>query len=86
MGTGLLLTTCKFCGKSYLVGVNGKDVRKKKFSGGKCEGVPFIAFGQDEIDRIEGGVSEGDEIPCPGCGKTVKVVGPDDPKKEDDKL
>ena len=63
MGIGLLFTTCKSCGKSYLVGVNGKDIREKKFSGGRHEGVPFIAFGQDEIDRIEGGINEGDDIP-----------------------
>jgi hypothetical protein len=85
MGIGLLFTTCKSCGKSYLVGVNGKDVREKKFSGGRTGGVPFIAFGQDEIDRIEGGINEGDEIRCPGCGEMVKVVGPDNPKKEEDK-
>lgn len=60
--------TCKGCKKSYHVGINDKDIRKRP---GSNEG--FFAIGHDELDKIKKSIMKGDKIPCPNCGKECTV-------------
>jgi len=59
------------CGKDRLVGINGKDIRKSKTSGGSVDGVPFMAIGNEEIDDKP---QLPTEIPCDKCGTLTKVI------------
>lgn len=63
----LQFVTCKNCNSSYMVGFMGKDVRRQKLNGGKCEGIPYVAIGCNEIiDSPK--IKSGEVIPCPHCG------------------
>lgn len=41
--------SCKKCNKSYLVGVEGRDIRNAQKSTGDFQNTPFMAIGNDEI-------------------------------------
>jgi len=62
--TGLQFTSCKKCGTSFLVGVNGKDVRDAKASSG------FLAIGNEELKKS---THLPDKVPCKKCGNMCKV-------------
>lgn len=56
------------CEHMYLIGINGKDIRKSP-----VDNQELFAIGQDELDAIDKKICKGDKIPCPGCGKECKV-------------
>lgn len=59
------------CGKKFLVGINGKDIRNAKTSGSeRGDPIPHMAIGNDEIDDAP---TLPDEIRCDICGEMVKV-------------
>ncbi len=62
----LQFTTCEKCKTTYLVGINGKDIRKSETSGGKNH----LAIGNDQLEKAE---KLPDEIPCKKCGTICKV-------------
>jgi len=65
------IISCKKCKKDYLMGIDGKDIREAKTSGGRTEGVPFMAIGNDEIEKSE--ELNLKEIECKRCGDLCKV-------------
>lgn len=71
---GLQMIKCEKCKTEILVGIDGKDIRKTKTSGGKTiiEGqkVPFMAIGNEELDKAP---KLPDEVSCPTCGTVCKV-------------
>ncbi len=58
------------CGKSWLVGINGKDITSAKTGGGKYDDISFMSIGNDEIDKCP---DLKDRYPCKICGKLVEV-------------
>jgi hypothetical protein len=62
------------CGKDWLVGIDGKDIRSSKIGSGNAGDVPFISIGNDEIEHAPRIKSS---LPCKICGQPVelKVVG-----------
>lgn len=62
---------CDECGDVYLVGIMGKCVDKKG-SGGTLDGVPYVAFGNEELaDAKE--IVAGNLHKCPCCGRECNV-------------
>lgn len=61
---------CSDCEKTFLVGINGKDIRNAGSSGRDEEFGPYRAFGQGEIEAAP---KLADELPCPECGKMCTV-------------
>jgi len=59
----------KHCGTTWLVGINGKDIRGWG-SGGELDGTPYLAFGNDEIEKA---VMLPEESECPTCGELTKI-------------
>ena len=64
----LQFITC--CKKTWLVGVDGKNISNATMSGGQVEGTPFLAVGNDELRKAP---PIPKTCPCPICGKQVKV-------------
>jgi len=62
----LQITNCKNCGKDYLVGIDGKDIRQSETSGGEYDRIPFMAIGNEEME--EAPILANDKIPCKNCG------------------
>ncbi len=64
------ITNCKKCGKQYIVGINGKDIRTSETSGGKIGDIPFMAIGNDEIEKAK-------PLPvlvdCKNCGNICRI-------------
>lgn len=58
------------CGKSWIVGINGKNISDCKTSGGSFGEVPYMAIANDQIEAAP-------EIPkelhCRVCGVLVEV-------------
>lgn len=69
--TILQITDCKKCGKQYVVGINGKDIRNSETSGGKAGDIPFMAIGNDELEKAKY-LSE--LIDCKNCGNICEVI------------
>lgn len=70
----LQIIHCKKCNADYLVGIDRKDIRKSKTSGGDFEGTPFMAIGKGEIDKApEIKVSLNKEIACQKCGELCEI-------------
>lgn len=81
--TKLHITDCKKCGKQHVVGINGKDIRDSKTSGGKAGDIPFMAIGNDELEKAK---ALPEEVECKNCGTLCKIViignpEPSEPKK-----
>ena len=68
--TSLNFITCKKCKETYFVGIDGRDTRKAPKSSGSVGKVPYIALGNDEIERCEE-LSASAE--CPSCRTLCKV-------------
>ena len=68
--TGMQFTDCENCRKMYLVGVDGKDIRDSKTSGGKIGNVPYMAIGNEEIEKAK---KIPDKVPCKNCGNMCIV-------------
>ncbi len=62
----LQFTHCKKCGKDYLVGMDKKDIRNSKTSGG----VNHLAIGNDEIEKAPYVPMK---VPCKNCGELCDV-------------
>ena len=73
--THLQFTHCQRCGADYLVGINGKDIRDAKTSGGKFQEIPFMAIGNEEIEKA---AKLPKEVPCKKCGNLCKVEDSND--------
>ena len=63
-------TTCKNCKKSYLVGLNGKDIRERKKAGGFTAKEAVVAIGNEELKTCK---EIPEDVECPNC-KTICVV------------
>ena len=63
---------CDNCDATYLVGIGGRSTDKKG-SGGNMEGVPYVAFGCDEL-KDSAKVVAGNLRPCPKCGRECTVL------------
>ena len=61
---------CNRCKKDYLVGVDNKELIRAKTSGGKLGNTPFMAIGNDELDRMP---KIGRETNCRICGTCCQV-------------
>lgn len=68
--TTLCFIHCNKCKKDYLVGIDGKELLNAKTSGGKVSKTPFMAIGNDELDRMP---KIGSESNCRACGTCCKV-------------
>jgi len=71
----ILFITCPKCKKDYWVGMNGKDLRGAKKTGGKSDGIPWIALGNDQIEAAPKAARY---VACHICGTRcqVKKAGP----------
>lgn len=58
---------CEKCDKSYLVGINGKDIRKAPVTNGKLGNDSWIGIDHKDTKDVPW-IKEGDKIPCPTCG------------------
>jgi len=58
------------CGSERVVGIDGKDIRKAATSGGEFDGVPFMAIGNDEIEKAP---DLPEKVKCHVCGELVDV-------------
>ena len=59
------------CGKTWMVGLNGKATDKQPSAcSGSLGGVPYVGFENEQIAAAPG-VEE--EMPCKVCGKMVEV-------------
>ncbi len=64
-------THCKECGKDYFVGLDGKDMSSTKRSApGEFDGVPYIGFGNEQIEAAP---KIPEEMPCKNCGTICKI-------------
>lgn len=70
----LQIIHCKKCNADYLMGIDRKDIGKSKTSGGDFQGTPFMAIGNDEMDKAPEIKSTLDnEIKCRQCGELCKI-------------
>ena len=60
------------CGKIYLVGFKGKDLRSTKPISGSCDGVGYIGFDNPSIAKAPPIMD--DETECLNCGEICKIV------------
>ncbi len=58
------------CDSTLLVGIDGKDIRESETSGGKLDDTPYMAIGNDEIEKAP---DLPEQVKCPKCGKLVDV-------------
>jgi hypothetical protein len=69
----LSITSCPVCQSDFLVGIDGRDIRKTPHSGNKeDDSVPFIAFGQEDLDSSP--LLPKGQLPCKACGKPCDVI------------
>ena len=68
--TKLAFIHCNKCKKDYLVGIDNKELLNAKPSGGKVGKTPFMAIGNDELNRLP---LLGEETNCRNCGTCCKV-------------
>lgn len=67
----LQFITCVKCKESYLVGMDGKDIRKAQTSGGEMDdGTPYMAIGNEDIPDKKIPRT----APCPKCGASCEVT------------
>ncbi len=64
-------THCTKCKKDYLVGINGKDIRKERFDGGSIDKIPYICFGFEKMKDSKPLPKK--KIPCKNCGTLCKI-------------
>jgi hypothetical protein len=69
-GLSLEFTHCEDCEKTWLVGLNGKDIRKEPRISGEVFGTGYIALDNPTLE-IAKPVPE--EARCPECDKVLKV-------------
>ena len=70
MQAKLNIIQCEVCKNSRLVGINGKDIRKSRKSGGKVDDIPYIGISNEEIEKAP---ALPKEISCPVCSAICKV-------------
>lgn len=58
------------CGKDWMIGINGKDITSSQTSGGRMGDVPYLAIGNDEIEKAP---DIPQKSPCRKCGEMVDV-------------
>lgn len=63
---------CNKCKADYLVGIDNKNIVQSKTSGGKLGKTPYMAIGNDEIEKAPR-LEDNDEINCSKCGTCCKV-------------
>ena len=63
---------CEKCGNSYLIGIDGKDIRPTKpYESGKVGGVPYIALDSESLSQAPPIVDT--ETECQNCGAICKI-------------
>ena len=61
---------CDSCGKGFLVGINGKDVRGSNSVAGEFVDIPYVGFGNEDLAKAP---PLDKEAGCPICGKACEV-------------
>jgi predicted molibdopterin-dependent oxidoreductase YjgC len=67
----LKFISCPTCKKDYMVGIGDKDLRNATHSGGKVDGIPYIAIGNDEIESAP--AIKSSKTKCHICGTECDI-------------
>lgn len=69
----LHITQCNECKTKFLVGIDGKDIRKAKVSGSSEGTMPFFAISNDELEKAPK-IDCNTKIPCRNCGNLCTII------------